>query len=111
MSLTIVVAGNTVYASDLNSVINRLQQPSGGQEVQTVFAEAGAFQTSATVGQWFTTSSQGSTPGSASTGSTTLTGVGALSTANLGTSGVFVGGAATGPSNTARFVTTITVNY
>jgi hypothetical protein len=111
MSLTLVVAGNTVYAADINSIINRLQQPSGGSETQTVFYSTGAFQSGSTVGYWQSTSSQGATPGSVATGTTTLVAVGSLATSNLSSSGFYVSGAATGVSNTARFTTTWTVNY
>ena len=112
MPLTTPVSGATIFASDIVQLVQVLQQPSGGSEVlPAVFYETGSFQTSATVGQWFTTRSQGSVPGSASTGSTTLSNMGSLSTQSLGSAGVFVSGAASGAGNTTRFTTTITVNY
>lgn len=111
MALYTVSSGSVINAQDVNQLVNRLQQGSGGTETQTVFVEMAPWDAGATVGQWMQTQSQGSTPVSVAYSGTSLAGVGSLSTQQLGTSGFFVSGAATGASNTARFSTTWTVQY
>ncbi len=111
MSLYTVVTGGTIQAADIDQLVNTLQVPSGSTEAKTVLVIAGAFQTSATVGNWIGTVSQFNTAGSVTLSSTTLTGVGSITVSNISSSGANLNAAATGPSNTARFVTTATFNY
>jgi hypothetical protein len=73
--------------------------------------QMGAYNTGSILGVWQATSSQGSTPVSVSITTVSSAGVGSISQQQLGISGVFLGGAATGVSNTARFQVNITVQY
>ena len=112
MALYYVVVGQIAQPLDVGQFTTALQQPPGGTETQSgIFVEGAPFQTSATVGQWVQTRSQGSVPLSCAVTTTSSAGVGAVSTQVLGSSGVFVGAGATGPSNTAHFTVTLVFQY
>ena len=112
MSLYTVSTGTTINATDVNQLVNVLQQPSGGSESQTIgLVELGAYQTNANVSQWIGSRSLGSVPVSASLSGTSSTSMNAIGTANLNSSGVNIGSGASGGSNTARFGTTVTFQY
>jgi hypothetical protein len=66
MALTTVSNGNTANASDLNQVINVLQQPSGGQEKGTYWLGGNGYTTNAYIQQSISSLSRVSTPVSVS---------------------------------------------
>lgn len=66
MALTLIVNGNQSNASDVNQIINILQQPAGGQEKGKYFLEFGAYASTAWMSAYINTKSQGTAPASVS---------------------------------------------
>lgn len=66
MALTLVSTGNQYKASDVNSILNLLQQPSGGQELGSYHAQYGTYAANAYITQNCRMLSQYSTPVSVS---------------------------------------------
>ena len=66
MSLTVANAGDTIYSSTINQLINVLQAPAGAQEKGKYKLEMNAYSTSAFISCPITTLSSNSTPVSAS---------------------------------------------
>ena len=62
MSLTLVVNGNNVNATDINQVINVLQQPSGGQEKGHYFCGGNSYATNGYITIYMPSISRGSAP-------------------------------------------------
>ena len=66
MSLTLVVNGANVFATDVNQVVNVLQQPSGGQEHGHYFLGGNAYTSSARISTFVKSISRTSVPVSVS---------------------------------------------
>jgi hypothetical protein len=65
MALTLVSSGNTIYATDIDQIINVLQQPSGGTEAGSYYITGNASNTSS-LGYFVSSLSRVSSPVSVS---------------------------------------------
>lgn len=114
MSLYTVSSGQIVNASDINQLVNVLQEGSGGTESAKYWVESGTGNaTGWTVGDWVQTKSANATPVSViiDTSITNPLSLNAPTTQQLNSSGFFVGASSNSSSNTARFGGLWTVQY
>ncbi len=105
MSLYLIVNGNQSTATDVNQIIDVLQQPSGGQETGQYYLQGGAGGSGWTVSNWIVSLSRNATPASVSINTSTQSpaaNAGTPSTPILYTSGFQVTFLTTGSTNTAR---------
>lgn len=113
MSLNTVANGNTLFANDINQLVNVLQQPSGGQEKGSYFLHGWGGASGDTLAGWFPSLSRGTTPVSVSidTSIQVASNVNAPATANLNATGFQVFTGTTGATTNAQVGGNSTIQY
>lgn len=112
MSFTLIVNGSTITTSNINQVVNALQQPSGGSETGSYHVANNGYAVGAFVSDYQRTLSQGSTPVSVSLdlsgGSISCT---TPTTSNLSSKGFFSSATATAIATNIAYGGAWTVSY
>ena len=113
MPLSTVTNGATIFATDINQIINVLQVPAAGQEKADYYLTSFATTSGQSMGAWVGTESRGATPVSVSidTSLQAASGCGAPSTDHLNSNGFHVFANSTGAVGAMNVGGQYTVQY